>query len=260
MRRSKISGVLIEFDGEPETGTPPLLFVHGGAHGSWTWSKMMPWFAARGWTCAAMNWYGHHGSDPLPHPERVTRSITDVTREIGIVAAHLGRTPVLIGHSMGGLACLAYAARAELAALVLLAPVVPAGFAKVPIELPVDLTVMWNPPPPAIARQLFFSGVSDDEADRYQQLLCPESPAAVWEATRWTAIVDISTVGTPCYLMAAENDPLVPAGYVQGLAAALAARCITLPGQGHGIPLDRGWDKAAVKVDGWLRTQFVSHA
>jgi pimeloyl-ACP methyl ester carboxylesterase len=92
MRQSKISGVLVEFEGEPGTGTPPLLFVHGGAHGSWTWGKMMPWFAARGWVCAAMNWYGHHGSDPLPHPERVTRSITDVAREIGIVAAHLGWT------------------------------------------------------------------------------------------------------------------------------------------------------------------------
>jgi pimeloyl-ACP methyl ester carboxylesterase len=151
MRQSKISGVLVEFEGEPDMGTPPLLFVHGGAHGSWTWGKMMPWFAARGWACAAINWYGHHGSDPLPRPERVTRSITDVTREIGIVVAHLGRTPVLIGHSMGGLACLAYAARANLAALVLLAPVVPAGFAKAPVELPVDLTVMWTPPPP-IAR------------------------------------------------------------------------------------------------------------
>jgi hypothetical protein len=36
MRQSKISGVLVEFECEPETGTPPLLFVHGGAHGSWT--------------------------------------------------------------------------------------------------------------------------------------------------------------------------------------------------------------------------------
>jgi pimeloyl-ACP methyl ester carboxylesterase len=132
----------------------------------------------------------------------------------------------------------------------------PAGFAKAPIELPVDLSVMWNPPPPPISRQLFFSGVSDEEAGRYHQLLCPESPAAVWEATRWTAVVDTSTVRTPCYLMAAENDPLVPASYVQGLARALAAPCVTLRGQGHGIPLDRGWDEAAAEIDGWLRTQF----
>jgi len=58
-------------------------------------------------------------------------------------AAH----PSLVAHSMGGVPSLAYASANPVTALILLAPVVPAGMGVGPIDLPVDPAAMWLPPP-----------------------------------------------------------------------------------------------------------------
>lgn len=252
LRQVMIDGVCTDvWDGD--SSRPPLLFVHGGGQGSWCWANMAGWFAGRGWPCAALNWYGRHGSARLSEQEQITRSITDVRSEIDTVAGYLGRQAVLVGHSMGGLASLSYvAAPRDVAALVLIAPVVPQEFGREPIDLPVDLDALWGPPPAEVARQLLWSGVSDDEARRYYQLLCSESPVAIWEATRWTVSLDVSKVSVPCYVVAADQDALVPLPYVTDLAAALGAECVTLAGHGHGIPLDPGWETVAASVERWL--------
>jgi pimeloyl-ACP methyl ester carboxylesterase len=74
----------------------------------------------------------------VPPSEAVRRSIADVGREIGIVADWLGREPVLVAHSMGGLASLVYASRNPVRALVLITPVMPKEYAGAEIPLPVD--------------------------------------------------------------------------------------------------------------------------
>jgi alpha-beta hydrolase superfamily lysophospholipase len=97
-----------------------------------------------------LNWYGHNGSAALAESQALTRSLLDVTTEIGIVAESFDRAPILVAHSMGGVPSLAYAAANRVDALVLLAPVLPAGFGADPIDLVVDPTSMWMPPPALI--------------------------------------------------------------------------------------------------------------
>ena len=92
-------------------------------------------------------------------------SITDVVDDIDKVARCFDTPPVLIAHSMGGLAAQLYASAHEVAALVLLSPVVPPNVGATPIELPIgDMEAPWGPPPPDVARQLFFQGLDDMQA------------------------------------------------------------------------------------------------
>lgn len=231
-----------------------MLFIHGGCQGSWIWAKMAPRLAEKGWYGLCLNWFGHNGSKPLPYTQALTRSVLDVTEEIGIVAESLDQAPILVAHSMGALASLAYATEKPVTALVLIAPVLPAGFSAEPIELPVDPNAMWLPPPDLI-KPAWWASVSDDEARRYASLLTAESPRAVLEATRWLCHVDTSEIHTPALVIAAGADVLIPA-QVKSLAHAIDATFVHFEGEGHGIPVNPIWTAATAQISEWLSQRF----
>ena len=234
----------------------PVVLVHGGAHGSWCWDNLAAALNAAGWDVHALDWLNHGGSAVLPADQFVARGIVDVAQvEITAVVARLGRQPVLVGHSMGGLAALAYAAQAPVDRLVLLAPVVPACVGAEPIELPVDPATPFGPPPYELAKQIFFSTMDDDAARRYHALLVPESACAVHQATRWTVEVDPGAVTVPTLVVGADADVLTPAAAVRRLAEAIpGARYEQISGAGHSDLLlkDGVWRPVADLVRDWL--------
>jgi pimeloyl-ACP methyl ester carboxylesterase len=247
----EVNGIRVEVYGT-QSSRPPLLLVHGGCQGSWAWHKIGPRLAGEGWHVVCLNWFGHNGSVALAPDRALARSILDVTTEIREVTDLLGRVPVLVGHSMGGLASLAFARAHPVAALVLLAPVVPAGFAVEPIDLAVDPTAMWFPPM-QLVDHAWWAEVGAEEAQHYRSLLCPESPRAVLEATRWLCHVDTSGLEhIPTLIFGAEADLLVPPDAVRGLALSLSADFVQLQGTGHGIPLNPVWADASAQILEWL--------
>jgi pimeloyl-ACP methyl ester carboxylesterase len=247
----QINGVRVETYGTP-SAAPPLVFVHGGCGGSWAWEKMAPRLAGAGWYAVCLNWFGHYGSKVLPDGDAVSRSLLDVTTEIGLVTDWLGRAPVLVAHSMGGVPSLAYASANPVTSVILLAPVVPAGLGVEPIDLPVDPAAMWLPPP-HIIETTFWGEVSAQEAQRYTSLLSAESPQAVLEATRWLCQIDTRHVGAPALIFAVRADPLVPLKGIHALADAIGATIVTLENTGHGIPLNPVWANVTAQIDPWLR-------
>jgi pimeloyl-ACP methyl ester carboxylesterase len=211
---------------------------------------MAPRLAEDGWYAVCLNWYGHNGSSALPESEALTRSLLDVTTEIAIVAESLHRAPILVAHSMGGVPSLAYAVANPVVALVLLAPVLPAGLGADPIDLAVDPTSMWTPPP-AMIKPTFWDRVSDEESQRYTSLLAPESPRAVLEATRWLCEVNTSEVQVPALVFGAGTDHLIP-GQVRSLAKAISATFVLLEDEGHGIPFNPVWQQVTAQIGEWL--------
>jgi pimeloyl-ACP methyl ester carboxylesterase len=238
---------------------PPLVLVHGGAHGAWVWADTQGWLADRGWRSVAFDWLSHGNSRKLPKDEWVRRGLTEIAEDIEVACASVedaGLPPVVVAHSMGGLSALAYAAAAPrpLHALVLLTPVVPSRFGGDPIPLPVEESEPFGPFPPELARQMFYDRVDDEQAARYWDKLQAESPAAVLQATQWTADVDVSTISVPALVVAAEKDMLVPAPLVIALGKALGARVLELPGVGHGVELNPGWETLMTDITGWLES------
>ena len=250
----RIQGVRVETAAsDSPTARPPLLFIHGGCHGSWSWQTFLPAFAASGWDCHALNWYGHNGSDALPEDQFVRRGIADITEEIGHVAGRFDRPPILIGHSMGGLAAQKYAERHPVSALVLITPVVPAPVGGDIIELPVDMGQPWGPPPFEATLDLFFQGLSPEEARHYYPLLCPESPRAVFEATRWTVPIDKIRISGPILVIGAEHDILTPPSTSRALADFYGADYRYLRGRGHNVLLERNWRETTIMIADWLK-------
>ncbi|CAI5482721.1 unnamed protein product [Closterium sp. Yama58-4] len=94
----------------PEQQLPPLVFIHGSYHAAWCWAdKWMPYLSALGFDCFAISILGQGGSDVPNAP--VAGTIQSHAADVSNVIRQLvGRPPVLVGHSFGGLIVQAYLA------------------------------------------------------------------------------------------------------------------------------------------------------
>jgi pimeloyl-ACP methyl ester carboxylesterase len=233
---------------------PPVIMVHGGMHGAWAFQHHAPELAQRGHDVHALNWFNHGGSAALPQAEWIARGIANIAhREIRTVALSLPRTPIIIGHSMGALAAMEYAANYPVDRLVLITPVVPASIGATPLPLAVDLTQPFPVFPFPVAKQLFFPTMNDWEAQNYYAQLQPESPRAVWEASRFTVNVNLAAVTEPTLVISAGHDSVTPANDVARLATALGAPLRHYSEFGHSDVLLRPVSyTVALDIASWL--------
>src|SRR5689334_10517680 len=84
----------------PKATRRPVLFVHGYFATATVFTAWLPFFAARGVPAFAVNLRGRAGSRMSSDLGRA--SIDDFVDDASTVAHSLG-TPVVVGHSMGGL-------------------------------------------------------------------------------------------------------------------------------------------------------------
>ncbi|WP_311273609.1 MULTISPECIES: alpha/beta hydrolase [unclassified Rhizobium] len=238
--------------------TEKLVLVHGGTQASWAWEQFAPILAEAGYDVHVLNWFGRGGSGEVKDEELIRMSIRDVVPDIHKVVSHIGGKPILIGHSMGGMACQLYAAEHTVGALVLLAPVVPAEAKPDPVEVPIDLEVLWSPPTRDLAKALFFGGLEQDECDRYIDRMCPESPVRCFEATRFTLSVDPGRINVPVLIVSGESDLLTPLSTGEALAKLYNATFRTLSGAGHNLLLGKRAGEVTDIAIPWLLNLRVS--
>ncbi|MCL5068839.1 MAG: alpha/beta hydrolase, partial [Thaumarchaeota archaeon] len=139
-------------------------------------------------------------------------------------------------------------------ALVLVTPVVPAEVGGPTIQLDVDETHPWGPPPIEISKELFFQGSDQSDVSKYYSLLCPESPRAVYEATRWTVHLDKSNMTMPKLVIGAEIDKLTPHEIEKNLADFYNAEYVYVSGKGHNLLLEPEWKETAEIIAKWLHS------
>ena len=105
---------------------PPVVLVHGAANSAGVWRYWLDALAERGWPAYAIDLRGH-GASAEVNLSRVR--MADYVEDVAPLVAQLGRTPMLIGWSMGGLVAMMAAARGLAGACVGLAPSAPVQFA-----------------------------------------------------------------------------------------------------------------------------------
>jgi pimeloyl-ACP methyl ester carboxylesterase len=252
-----INGVAVTKYGPAQaTDKPPIIMVHGGTHAGWCWEHWATFFSEAGYEVHVPDWYNHGDSEALPEEEFIHRSIADVAaKEISFVAEKLSRAPILIGHSMGGLASAVYATQSPVERLVLLTPVIPQAIHPEPLPLPIDMSKPYPVFPYEQAKHFFFPTSSDNDAKRYYDRLGMESPTAVHEATRWDVDVDISKIRVPVMVVAVEFDYLIPFEPLKRYAGMLHADFKMIKGIGHSDILLKSpeWEAAATDVRTWLQ-------
>jgi pimeloyl-ACP methyl ester carboxylesterase len=240
----------------------PLLLVHGAWHGAWCWAdRALPDLASRGYHAYAVSLRGHGGSPGRPSLRRA--SLGDYVEDVLAAAASLPAPPVLVGHSMGGLAVqLALARGARASAGVLLAAVPPGGVVgaalrlarRHPLEfLQANATLRLWPmmKTPALAAALLLRpGAAPEEAARLHARLQDESYLAF--LGMMLPGLDPRRVKVPVLVVGAGADAIFTEAEVRATARAYGVEATMIPGAGHDLMLDPAWDQVADRLVAWL--------
>jgi pimeloyl-ACP methyl ester carboxylesterase len=233
-----------------------ILLVHGAWHGPWCWDAFADRLAGRGHQVHAVRLRGHDHP-----PGRIWHRVHHYVDDVRQAAAAFPEPPVLVGHSLGGLVVQRYLERHPAQGAVLMASVPPTGMllpaARLAVRHPVillqtTLTLRLRPlvATPALVRELFFTSdtpqaLVDDTDARLQDesYLAFLDTVMVWARPR--------RVRVPVLVLGAERDSFFTAGEVHRTARAYRTRAEIVPGIGHNMMLDDGWEKVADRVDAW---------
>lgn len=255
---------IVERNPENPRRATPLLFVHGAYAGAWSWERFyLPWFACQGWHARAFSFSGHGKSSG---GERLnTLSIGDYVRDLAGMVAEMPVKPVVIAHSMGGLVLQKYLEEAELPGAVLLCSVPPQGVLGSTINLLLNRpNVLFelnriiggsSPELETIREALFHQPVTHAMLKECFAHFQPESMRAVWDMSGFDLPRPSRMRRPPMLILGAEYDALIPPGQVEQTGQSLGQPVHILPGMGHAIMLEQGWENGARKIADWLVAQ-----
>jgi len=273
-----------------------VLFIHGMWHGAWCWNDMARYLAERGVACFLLELPGHGARRDA---EKLTwLTLDSYAREVARAAeAVRSRLPegtrfVLAGHSLAGAVLqrvLAWQSVPVPDALVLLAPVPPAGAAGITWGLvrggylPAVLcsvarlsvyvliadpdrakALLFSPPVPRerVAGYLRDGRLGHDSFRAYAGMLLM---LAGWRGRARRAQARLRAAGAPVLLLTADNDRVIPSQDARAREAAYGTghehRSFPLA---HDLMLDEGtqasWRDVAEALFRWLERAGSSAA
>jgi pimeloyl-ACP methyl ester carboxylesterase len=249
---------------------PPLLFVHGAYSGAWIWDAFfLPHFAGLGYHAHAVSLRGHGKSDG--RDQLHFWGISDYVRDVRAAVRRMDRTPVLVGHSLGGLLCQRFLADGgDAAGLVLLNSVPPHGMAgslgRLISEGPTlagKLSTLhlfprswWdNVFSVDELTELFLSPFTEpDHVSWLLPMMQPESSRVAAELAVFCR-VSPDRISCPVSVIGAENDQIIPPSEVRETAAEYGVEPVVLPRLGHTVMVEDHWRDAADAVRRWLETE-----
>ena len=250
--REVLSAIPEGWEDQPRaTRKPPILFVHGVAHGAWCFAEnWLPAAAAKGFPAYAVSLRGHGDSGGRRKLGRTL--MRDYVHDVMQTITGLPQPPVLVGHSMGAIVAQLVADRYQPRGLALLAPAPIHGAAGMLADLarqrPMDAArVIGGGTLPLRAADL-FTGLDQATAARYVDRLGRESPLVQYQLLIPRRI---GPVRAPVLVLGTRQDRVVDAKAVEVTAAAYGVRPVWLNGIGHDLMLDADWARALDVLLDW---------
>lgn len=245
--------------------TLTLCLLHGVAHDDTCYRFWMDSLTRRGYRCLALS-YRAHGSSTWSQPVQQAH-FDDYVSDVEAVLAAEGldaRQVLLVGHSLGGGVAQRFAARHEVAGLVLVASMalgvwIQALFHAFPFHLvqhPVVSSQMLHDPSvlfqtPALAREYLFGQDAPETIVQWyvDQCRCRESGKALMELMQ-ARPQPLRT--HHCAFIAGRQDASVAVRWMQKSAARLHAPLTVVEGP-HDLMLAGDWQGAADTVSAFAQ-------
>jgi pimeloyl-ACP methyl ester carboxylesterase len=246
--------------------TAPILYIPGYFASAWVYESYLPFFAARGYAGFALNLRGRGGS-ALPSGTmlgRVTLSdyIDDARQAARWLAERIG-TPIVFGHSMGGLIAQKLGEEGLARALVLLSPAPPRGISLLTGSLlrrqfrylPAILRSRQVVPRLADMRALVLNHIPDADLQATFARFVPDSGRAGREMSFGAVRVDADRLREnvrKVLVVTSDDDRFVPQRVAQRIAQRYRAPLYVARGHGHLLQREPGWREPAEFIAGWL--------
>lgn len=249
---------------EPKTKPErvPLLFVHGSCHAAWCWAEhFLDYFANHGYSSHAVSLRGHGQSEGKDHLQWT--SVKDYVQDVAQVAKSLHRSPVVIGHSLGGLVVQKYLETNHAPAAVLIAPSPASGmffaglslFLQRPLLftktfLTLDVQTVYSTPT-LVQAMLFSMNTDKAKVEKYTERFGKESFRAFLEMMFY--LPEPKRVKSPLLVVGAANDAIISPRAIKDTGRAYQAEVRIFPGMAHDMMLEDGWEDVARYILEWLK-------
>ncbi len=252
---------------------PPVIMVHGAFCGGWTFEAFRRPFEAAGHTVLTPDlrghWPGARGSDVAGV------SMSDYARDVAELIRAQPAPPILIGHSLGGLVVQMAATKAQVSALMLLAPSAPWGVQGGTLEEAGSalglyaLGPFWAQAvePDRFVAKLYSLGRMDEATRRaVYDRMTPESGRAMFETLNWwldpfmTTSVNAAAIKAPVFAAAGGKDLVHPPTTVRQTAKRLGASVHVFDEMSHWLVGEPGWEDVADACLAWLAEAKASAA
>jgi len=259
-----------QIDRANASGKPPVMFIHGLwlLPSSWdNWAKV---FEDAGYTALMPGWPDDPETvgEAQQHPEVFARkTVGQVADHFEDVSRKLDGTPVVIGHSFGGLLAQILAGRGVAKATVAVDPAPFRGVLPLPVSsLKAASPALGNPANRHRAvpltyeqfRYAFANAVGEEEAKQLYDSYCvPASGTPIFQAAAanlnpWTEVKVKSKNPQrgPLLIISGEQDHTVPpaisnASYKKQKRNKGVTEIKEMKGRGHSLTIDNGWREVA---------------
>jgi pimeloyl-ACP methyl ester carboxylesterase len=259
---------------------PPLLFIHGSYHAAWCWKiNFMPYFSAAGYETIAISVRGQGGSDRGNPQLKVSGDLEshadDLASFISSLASTYARSPVLIGHSFGGLLVEKYASqlghpnRPNIAGVALLCAVPPSGNKDIIARITkkslknsfiITLAFVFRTFAKNLdaCRTTFFSpDIPLEDLKKYQAELAAASPVRLLDLGSLNRVLPLPPLpaaagNLPAFVAGGENDLVVDPPAVTEAAEYFKVKPIMWSNMAHDCMLDTRWEESAESLKMWL--------
>jgi pimeloyl-ACP methyl ester carboxylesterase len=242
---------------------PAIILVHGAFCGGWAFEAFQAPFEAAGYTCLTPDLRGHGAGASQGAAAGV--SMSDYATDIAELVKAQSEPPILIGHSMGGLVAQMAASRAQVRALILLAPSPPWGIAGGSLEEAASAMSLYALGPywlqaiaPDYAAARLYSLDRMDKAERKAVFarMVPESGRAMWETLNWWLdpfmTTTVGKINAPALAISGGRDLIHPTFTVKQTAERIGASTLDFPDMSHWLIAEPGWDAVARTCLDWL--------
>lgn len=248
----------------------PVVFLHGTNAGSWTMDNFKRFFEKLGFECHAPIYRFHD------MPESASRnaalkdvSISDYVDDLIDFIHGLDESPILVGHSLGGVVAQLLAAKGLAQAIVLLnSSIINGTLPTTPGErklgkMFISAGTFWDQTPGQDFDLLAEFGLNTLPVGLQREIcdrLGTESGRVLFEFVFWmydenqTTKVDIDAVNCPVLFLSGSEDRAVPPTTARAMAARYGdkAQFVEIAGACHYMQFDKGWETTAqISVD-WL--------
>ena len=247
-----------------------VLMVHGFNTGGWIWDGYRQVFETRGFHCVCPD-LPYHGRLQEPPPPQLGRlSIADYVAYLEGILRELGDRPSIVAHSGGTLLAQILAARGLAKAVVLLAPIPPAGIFVLSKDVGkaagsvLRTWRFWRKPVRPKFEEVVFGALhrsSPEEQHRVYKRFGYESGRAFLEAGFWFLMpnspiaINATKVACPVLVIAGSDDRMTPPRVARKIAARYSACYRELPNHAHWPLGEPGWEKIAESCADWIERQ-----
>lgn len=246
-----------------------ILMIHGMSGGGWCWENFKKFFTKNNYNCITPTLRYHDAELQEPsHKNLGTTSLLDYVEDLEKRILQSKSSPILIGHSMGGLIAQKLCSNISVKAVVLLAPAPPYGiftlnFSMIKAFKSVLGWNFWRKPIRQNYEEAVYSALHllpEEERKKIYKKSVYESGKVIFEMGCWfldfkkATKVEETKINAPMVIISGSKDRIIPPSLAKKIYKKYQSisEYKEFPQHAHWLLGEPTWRKVAEYIEKWI--------